>query len=154
MKIPKEFMKGKIVPFYKFSIMYNGDEMVVNTGGDVFALDPTHAVLELFNSMTADKVKDLLFDGLRDTINTTFVLLTVHLAKDDVTDRYLNSMLDDGSKTIILKLSDDHYTIDLQNFKMENIEVKYDNDGVGKVVQHFKFISEDENGLIKEIVYN
>lgn len=32
-----------------------------------------------------------------------------------------------------------------------NIEVKYDNDGVGKVVQHFKFISEDENGLTKKL---
>lgn len=144
-----------MIPFYKFTVMHNGDEMVVNTGGDVFALDPIHAVLELFNSVTADKVKEIVFNGLKDdSTNITFVLLTVCLAKNDVTERYLNSMLDDGSQTIILKLSDDHYTIDIQNFKLENIEIKYNNDGVGKTVQHFKFISEDKDGRIEEIVYH
>lgn len=169
MKIPKDFMKGKTVDFYKATVLKQGDEMLVNTGGDVFALDPEHAVKEFFNSMTAAELKKKLgtcitesfqFDVSEDDItnleingenaasimkdDAIVVLLTIHLNKDDVTERYVNSMMDDGSMTIILKLQDDHYTIDIQNYAITDFKVTFANDGVGKKIHLMKLVATDD----------
>lgn len=177
MKIPKEFMKGKTVDFYKATVLKQGDEMLVDTGGDVFAMDPEHAVKELFNSMTASELNKKLGSCIADSFvfavdeidgdgfdeiggenvssimkdDAIVVLLTVHLNKDDVTERYLNSMMDDGSMTIILKLQDDHYTIDIQNYVITDFKVTFDKDGVGKKIHVMKLVATDENAEPKII---
>ena len=83
MKIPKDFMKGKTVDFYKATVLKQGDEMLVNTGGDVFALDPEHAVKEFFNSMTAAELKKKLGTCITESFQ-------FDVSEDDITNLEIN----------------------------------------------------------------
>ena len=135
-KVPKNLLKKKKIPFIKAFLLKDGDEMKVNADIDIFAFTYEAAVQYMINSMNIEDIENLK----GKTIN----FITFNILKDDLLTIPLtdHGEVYNENDNVSLTLENKPYEISLEDKTIENIEFEIGERNEIKIITSPTFVEE------------